>query len=146
MVDFEGFSTDLSCLSTICLLIHLCLSTAQIINLNRRLLPNTVLDVYCWAEDNCKPEIREEGDISLCPSDCDSLSLLFCAKCTMVQLFFIHPPSIFHMHISSKALKMLKGGIWLVSSVCDVWCGRVRDLNISRNLCTFPTEEGCTCK
>lgn len=147
MVDFEGFSTDLSCLSTICLLIHLCLSTAQIINLNSRdetrLLPNTVLDVLCWAEDNCLPEIREqgdccpeaeEGDISLCPSDWDSLSLLFGAKrlqdkCKAQCCIFFqpHPVDLSHAYFikhTEDAESLIGGKSWLVSAVGDVQCGR----------------------
>ncbi len=115
-----------------------------------RLLPNTVLDVLCWAEDNCMPEIREQGDccpeaeerdISLCPSDWDSLSLLFGAKrmqdkCKASCCIFFqpHPVDLSHAYFikhTEDAESLIGGGV--VSWLDMFGAVGVRDLNISRN-------------
>lgn len=127
--------------------------------MKRRLLPNSVLDVVCWAEDNCMPEIREQGDccpeadgreISLCPSDRDNLFLLFCAKrlqdkCKApcwVFIFQPHPVNLLHAYFikhteNAESLIRKKVGLFRQFEMFGV-----RDLNISRKFSTFLREDG----
>lgn len=109
-----------------------------------RLLANTVLDVLCWAEDRCMPEIREQGDS--CPEEEErDISFSYSVPNACRINAKPHPVDLSHAYFikhpdTAESLIGGKVGLFWRCSVCSGTRGQRSE---HQQLCTFLTEDGC---